>query len=294
MRKITAFILIIFASLYVYTNNYSSNGVYAQGGRNAECEDAQVGGYDAGTGSAKVYTNTSGQVVSGVCIKAGTNMFEGDGHSGILGNGTYETACYTILGVGTGSLTVTKNFSSDSCQDISHLDIYLTDGSNQNPTATPTATQSEPTFTPTPTQDPGSNCFEYGCECDFLCGCENNNELCNITPTGGQNIGNIVLTPTRTPSVTVTQTPTPTVTPEPTATSTPNNPTATPAPGIGGGSSNGESSSSSSSTGGGEVLGASTLPAMGTFTDSLMDALLIVGLLFLVLARKVYAPAKAQ
>ena len=91
--------------------------------------------FDAGTGNT----------VSGVCIKSGVNMF-GDSHSGLLGNGTFENGCYTISGVGTQFLTVTRNNTGSSCQGISHLDIET------EPAASPS-----PSPSPSPSSDPPSD-----------------------------------------------------------------------------------------------------------------------------------------
>lgn len=65
----------------------------------------------------------AGNIVSGVCIKSGSNMFGGNQHSGVLGNGTYEDNCYTVTGVGTQTVTVTRIGSGPDCQGISHIDV---------------------------------------------------------------------------------------------------------------------------------------------------------------------------
>lgn len=124
--------------------------VVADGGPNDECEDAYATSIVAGTGSEKSYT--TGQdwlIVTGVCIKSGSGMF-GDSHSEALGNGTYENSCYQVTGVGTNTVTVMKIGSGSACKDISHIDVYVTEG---QVTPTPTVTI-EPTMTPTPTTEP--------------------------------------------------------------------------------------------------------------------------------------------
>lgn len=84
------------------------------------------GGEDNG-GSANVATVNvgAGNVVDGVCIKSGNNMFNGNKHSGVLGNGTYENGCYQVVGVGTQQVTVTRLKSGPSCQGISHIDVVV-------------------------------------------------------------------------------------------------------------------------------------------------------------------------
>jgi hypothetical protein len=68
----------------------------------------------------------AGNTVTGVCIKSGNNMFSGNQHSGVLGNGTYENECYTVVGVGTQEVTVTRIGEGSNCQGISHIDVVFT------------------------------------------------------------------------------------------------------------------------------------------------------------------------
>lgn len=96
------------------------------------------------------------------------------------------------------------------------------------------------------------------------------------------------LTPTATPSVTAT--PTPTVAPTATPTSVPSSSTSTSS---NTGSSSGSSSSSSSSTTTTQaVLGASTMAETGTFTENLMNILLIAGIISLAAGSLSYAKEK--
>ncbi len=87
----------------------------------------------------------SGQIVTGVCIKSG------DLHTAVLGNGTH-LSCYTVSGVGTSTVTVTRTGSpGPSCQEISHIDVLVAPEPTPTPTATPTATATPPAeATPTP------------------------------------------------------------------------------------------------------------------------------------------------
>ena len=112
--------------------------------------------------------DASPNIVTGVCIKSGVNMF-GGGHSQLF---TQDTAniesCYTITGIGTSTVTVQRTGSPGStCQGISHIDVMVgqptptptsTPGSTPTPTSTPASTPtptSTPGSTPTPTSTPG-------------------------------------------------------------------------------------------------------------------------------------------
>jgi hypothetical protein len=50
-------------------------------------------------------------------------MFDGNKHSGVLDDGTYEDGCYEVEGVGSPTVTVTRLLDGSSCQAISHIDI---------------------------------------------------------------------------------------------------------------------------------------------------------------------------
>jgi len=141
--------------------------------------------------------DASPNIVTGVCIKSGVNMF-GGGHSQLF---TQDTAniesCYTITGIGTSTVTVQRTGSPGStCQGISHIDVMVgqpTPTSTPGSTPTPTST---PASTPTPTSTPGPTATS--------------------TSTPG---------PTETPASTPSPTETPASTPGPTET-----PTSTPGP----------------------------------------------------------------
>jgi hypothetical protein len=142
----TAFSLVLFSN-----QNLRNSPALAHGGQNAECKD--VPDVESGSGSLKTYTAPSGQVVTGVCIKSGTNMFS-DSHSGVLGNGNYENNCFVVSGIGTQTVTVTKIGSGNNCQDISHIDVYT----GPTPTSTPSLSSSlTPSPTPTGSSTPGGS-----------------------------------------------------------------------------------------------------------------------------------------
>ena len=76
---------------------------FASAEGNGSSDECWTGVTGTGTEDEMTYTADEGDVITGVCIKSGTNMFV-DGHSGELGNGTVAN-CYTIAGVGTDEVT---------------------------------------------------------------------------------------------------------------------------------------------------------------------------------------------
>lgn len=269
--------------LLLLTSVLHASLVNAHGGQNDECDN----GNDIAPINANLatYTAPANQVVSGVCIKAGNKPF-GDGHSDVLGNGSYENGCFTIAGVGTQTVVVTRNFESNQCQGISHIDVYL--GQNVDPTNTPTPTDVEPTITLTPT--PTDQAVPTN----------------TPTPTPTEGNQNPTTTPTPTPddgrNIDLTSTPTPTG--QPTATAAPTTtptagPTATPTPGGTGGGSNDTGSSSTptvngTSTSVGQVLGATTLGATSSFTELLMNILFYTGCILIGVAAISYGNTKKR
>lgn len=235
--------------------------VRASGGDNDECEDAQETSFEDGDEDEMEYTAPEGQIVSGVCIKSGNNMFS-DGHSESLEDGDYEDGCYTVEGVGTNTIVVERNFESDTCQGISHLDIY-TDDQNNN--------------------EEGDGDEENEDEED-----EESNGQSEEEGDGVENEGNQEPTPSPTPSPSESPTPTPTPTP---------NPTTSPTPQPSQSSSNSSNSSSQSSVASetprpspqGQILGVSTLAQTGIFEDNVLNSIFALGILLLSLGAKRYA-----
>lgn len=82
-------------------------------------------GSQEGTENEVVVDAGAGNIVTGVCIKSGEKMFNGNKHSAVLGNGTYENECYKVTGVGTQSVTVTRIGEGKNCQAISHIDVVV-------------------------------------------------------------------------------------------------------------------------------------------------------------------------
>lgn len=222
-----------------------SNGVSATGnGSPAEC-DNPIDKAD-GNDNLLTYTSPSGNVIIGICIHSGSNMFGGTQHSGLLSDGTYESGCYVVSGVNTQTVTVTRVGSeSPSCQGLSHIDIFYSPNSTPTPSPSPSSNpSSSPAPTPTPTPTP---------------------ELTSSTPTPSP-------IPSSSPSPTPipTSTPTPSPSPSSTATSTTSTTSNTTNSGTNGavaGASATASNESSTPTPSGAVLGASAeLPATGTET----------------------------
>ena len=116
----------------------------------------------------------------------------------------------------------------------------------------------------------------------------------SVTPTPSAT-PSVTVTPSVTPSLTPTATTTPSVTPTVTVTPTPttdpcaNNACVTPTPTPSNNGGNGGSSSNSSTTTTQAVLGASTMAETGTFTENLMNILLIAGIISLAAGSLSYA-----
>jgi hypothetical protein len=77
--------------------------------------------------SLTTYSSENEELIEGICIKSGTNMFEGDHSDKLTEDGTYEEGCYRVTGIGTSTVIVEKLLPGKHCQDISHIDIYLSE-----------------------------------------------------------------------------------------------------------------------------------------------------------------------
>ncbi len=104
-------------------------------------------------------TAPAGEIFDSICIKSGIKMFGSNGHSDLItADGDYggptpgRSDCYTVSGIGTSTVSVTRNFSGQSsglwCQQISHIDHLTAETPTSTPALTPTA---KPTSTPTST-----------------------------------------------------------------------------------------------------------------------------------------------
>jgi hypothetical protein len=122
------------------------------------------GDIDPTSDDLATHTVDAGNIVTGVCIKSGQEL----GHTDPLVDGTYDgngnpvapgpTACYTVSGVGTQTVTVTRVGTGSDCQAISHIDVpfgVATPTPTSTPTNTPTNTPTkEPEATNTPSSTP--------------------------------------------------------------------------------------------------------------------------------------------
>lgn len=127
-------LVIVFALLGISPN------VLAAGG---DCTDAQARDL-TGSDNLVNFNAPTGHTVYEVCVKSSTTHFKfySDGSNG----------CYTISGIGSGSVSVERTGPQDSsCQEISHVDVYhgiITP--SPTPSSTPVTT-STPTSSPSPT-----------------------------------------------------------------------------------------------------------------------------------------------
>jgi len=165
-------LLILIGVVYTSTQSNAVNG----GGHGA-CDGGIVSiapindylaTYDAGN-----------DTITGLCLKAGNT----ETHTFFVKNA--HTDCYSISGIGTSVVTVTRLGEGKECPAISHIDVLVA-----SPTPTPTPPPEE---TPTPTTTP-----------------------CPVENRDGEE-GCLFSTPTPTPS----PTPTPTPIADPTPTTTP-------------------------------------------------------------------------
>lgn len=262
------YLLIIF--LLLGSNLLVNSLVGASGGDNDECEDAQETSFEDGDEDEMEYTAPEGQIVSGVCIKSGNNMFS-DGHSESLEDGDYEDGCYTIEGVGTNTIIVERNFESNTCQGISHLDIYTNDQENSGEDGGNEDEENGEENDQEEEEGNGDGDEENGNEEDE----ENNGQ--SEEEGGAEDEGN--------------QDPTPTPTPDPTT-----SPTPTPSPSSSDSSNSSQTPSSQSSVASetprssqGEVLGVSTLAQTGASQDHITNSFFILGIVLMFMGTIRYA-----
>ena len=83
----------------------------------------------------------AGNIVTAICIKSGSEAFGDEKHSGVIdADGTYDD-CYTVEGIGTQTVTVTKADSSE-CKGISHVDAAVAGAPSQSASASPSESES--------------------------------------------------------------------------------------------------------------------------------------------------------
>jgi hypothetical protein len=111
----------------------NSSTALAQGGGLGNCLGGDATKTPDDPGDTVILTAPAGQVITVVAIKAGTSCIEFTADDTI--------GCYTVSGIGTSSVTVTRSGSGPSCKEISHVE-FLT--STAPP---PTTTETIPTTT---------------------------------------------------------------------------------------------------------------------------------------------------
>jgi hypothetical protein len=111
----------------------NSSTALAQGGGLGNCLGGDATKTPDDPGDTVILTAPAGQVITTVAIKAGVPCIE------FTADGTM--GCYTVSGIGTNSVTVTRSGSGPTCKEISHVE-FLT--STAPP---PTTTETIPTTT---------------------------------------------------------------------------------------------------------------------------------------------------
>jgi hypothetical protein len=110
----------------------SSSPALAQGAGNCLGGDATKTPDDPG--DVVVLTAPAGQVITTVAIKAGVPCITFTEDGSVPG-------CYTVVGIGTNSVTVTRIGSGPSCKEISHVEFLTSTAPPPTTTATiPTTT----------------------------------------------------------------------------------------------------------------------------------------------------------
>jgi hypothetical protein len=91
-------------------------------------------------GDTTTLTAPAGQVITQVAIKAGTAC--------IILDSDATVGCYTVSGIGTSTVIVTRSGSGPTCKEISHIEFIT---STAPPPPTTTVTTTTPTSSTTPT-----------------------------------------------------------------------------------------------------------------------------------------------
>jgi hypothetical protein len=111
----------------------NSSSALAQDGGLGNCLGGDATKTPDDPGDEVILTAPAGQVITTVAIKAGPGCitFTADGTMG----------CYTVEGIGTNSVTVTRSGSGPSCKEISHVEFLTSTAPPPTTTATiPTTT----------------------------------------------------------------------------------------------------------------------------------------------------------
>jgi hypothetical protein len=110
----------------------SSTALAGPGGGVGNCLGGDATKTPDDPGDVVILTAPAGQVITTVSIKAGTPCFTFTADGSVPG-------CYTVEGIGTSSVTVTRIGSGPSCKEISHVE-FLTSTGPPPPTTTTTTT----------------------------------------------------------------------------------------------------------------------------------------------------------
>jgi hypothetical protein len=110
----------------------SSTALAGPGGGVGNCLGGDATKTPDDPGDVVILTAPDGQVITTVSIKAGTPCFTFTADGSVPG-------CYTVEGIGTSSVTVTRIGSGPSCREISHVE-FLTSTGPPPPTTTTTTT----------------------------------------------------------------------------------------------------------------------------------------------------------
>lgn len=131
---------------------------YADGAGSPEACKTGVQAVKSPTGDEWIYdTKDEDLVVEGVCIMSGAKMFDGNKHSGVLANGTFEDNCYTVEGVGTQVVTVKRiGDEGPNCQGISHVDVLVGEAPEEPEVPVTPLTPTTPTTPAAPGQTLGT------------------------------------------------------------------------------------------------------------------------------------------
>lgn len=150
-------VIMFAASLALTTGIFPASAYSAVVSNNADSINAGQGNcsdFDVKieNGPPWTYTNPSGEIITQVTIKAGSQE-QGEACFTFTADGA--TNCYVVNGIGTSSITASDTGNS-GCKEISHIEIQLERPTDtpEPPTATPTDTPEPPTATPTDTPEP--------------------------------------------------------------------------------------------------------------------------------------------
>lgn len=134
---------------------FFQQNVFAAGG---DCTNAQAQSL-TGTDNLVTFNAPLGNIITEVCVKAATTHLRFSSNS--------SNGCYTVSGIGSGRVTIERTGpESNSCQEISHADVYYgpsQPATSASPTPAPSVSpqasaspQSSASPTPAPSLNPSS------------------------------------------------------------------------------------------------------------------------------------------